>query len=93
MSTLETLQDLLIKEYKLPREQVAPEALLASVGLDSLGMIEMMMQIEERFSITLPDDKPPAMGSVGDLAAYIDALISAKASGTASTTTAAMPVA
>jgi acyl carrier protein len=79
MSTLETLQDLLIKEYTLTREQVAPEALLATVGVDSLGMIEMMIQIEERFGITLPEDTPPVMVNVSDLVAYIDGLVSTNA--------------
>jgi acyl carrier protein len=75
MSTLETLQGLLIKEYALTREQVAPEALLATVGVDSLGMIELMLQIEDRFGITLPEDNPPVMATVSDLVAYIDGLV------------------
>jgi acyl carrier protein len=77
MDTLETIQDMLMKEYALGREQLAPEATLAGIGLDSLGMIEMMMQVEDRFGITLPEDVPPAMVNVGDLVAYIDGLLSA----------------
>ena len=94
MSTLETLQELLVKEYTLTREQVAPEALLATVGVDSLGMIELMFQIEDRFGITLPEDKPPLMVTVRDLVAYIDGLVAPP--GTApqpAAPTTAMPVA
>ena len=80
MSTLETLQDMLMKEYQLTRDQVAPEASLTSLGVDSLGMIDMMMQIEERLGITVPDDKPPVMATVGELAAYVDGLVACTAS-------------
>jgi len=80
MSTLEALQEMLMKDYQLTREQVAPEAALASLGVDSLGMIDMMMQIEDRFSVTVPDDKPPAMDTVSDLAAYVDSLKACTAS-------------
>jgi acyl carrier protein len=79
MSTLEKLQELLIKEYTLTREQVAPEALLATVGVDSLGMIELMIQMEDCFGITLPEDNPPVMATVSDLVAYIDGLVFAHA--------------
>lgn len=80
MSTLETLQDMLMKEYQLSREQVAPEAALASLGVDSLGMIDMMMQIEDHLGITVPDDKPPVMSTISELAAYIDGLMPCTAS-------------
>ena len=80
MSTLETLQDMLMKEYQLTRDQVAPEASLTSLGVDSLGMIDMMMQIEERLGITVPDERPPVLSTVGDLVAYVDGLIACTAS-------------
>jgi acyl carrier protein len=76
MSTLETLQDLLIKDHALTREQLAPDAELATLGVDSLGLIELMFQVEDRFGISLPDDKVPALVTVGDVAAYIDGLLS-----------------
>ena len=75
MGTLELLQDLLMTEYGLTRAQLAPEVPLASVGLDSLGLIELMFQIEDRFAITVPDDKPPVLVTVSDLVAYVDGLV------------------
>lgn len=75
MSTLELLQDLLIKEHELTREQLAPDVQLAAVGVDSLGLIELMFQIEDRFGITLTDDKPVVLVTVGDVVAYVDSLV------------------
>jgi acyl carrier protein len=95
MSTLETLQELLMKAYRLTREQVMPDALLATVGVDSLGMIELMFQIEDRFGITLSDeDKVPPMVTVQDLAAYIDSIVAPQgAAAPLPAAAAAMPVA
>lgn len=76
MSTLETLQELLMKAHTLTREQVMPDALLATVGVDSLGMIELLFQIEDHFGITLADDgKLPPMVTIQDVVDYIDGLV------------------
>jgi acyl carrier protein len=42
MSTIETLQDILVKDYRVPRDQVAPDATLTTMGLDSLSVLELM---------------------------------------------------
>jgi acyl carrier protein len=92
MSTLEALQELLIKEYTLTREQVAPEALLATLGVDSLGMIELMIQLEERFGITLSEDTPPILATVNELAAYMDRMVVAHTTVPAAGAAAAAPI-
>lgn len=74
MSTLEMLQDILIKEYSLTRAQLAPDARLAALGVDSLGLIELMFQIEDRFGISLPEEQPPILVTINDLVAYIERL-------------------
>jgi len=78
MTTLETLQELLLRQYPLSRD-VPPEAQLAALGVDSLGLIELMFQIEDRFGITLPDDKLPVLVTVQDLVTYIDQLVAVRA--------------
>ena len=92
MGTLELLQDLLMTEYGLTRAQLAPEVPLASVGLDSLGLIELMFQIEDRFGITVPDDKPPVLLTVSDLVAYVNALVTPTSAAARPAAEAAIPV-
>ena len=75
MNTLEMLQDLLIKDHSLTREQLTPEAELSTLGVDSLALIELMFQVEDRFGISLPDDKVPDMVTVGDVVTFIDGLL------------------
>jgi hypothetical protein len=40
MTTLQTLQDILVRDYDLPREQLAPDTVLSSLNLDSLSLLE-----------------------------------------------------
>jgi acyl carrier protein len=75
MSTLETLQDILIDEFDLKREQLAPEAELAALGVDSLDLLELMFKIEDRYKLAIRDDIPTTLNTVNDLVVYIDGLL------------------
>jgi acyl carrier protein len=75
MSTLETLQAILIKEFELRSEQLAPTAALDTLGIDSLDMLELMFKIEDRYGVKIRDDTPTDLKTVGDVVSYIDGLI------------------
>jgi acyl carrier protein len=77
MNTLETLQAIFIKDYKVPPERLAPEAPLDTLGIDSLGMIELMFKIEDHFHVKIPGDPPNDLRTVHDVVVYIDGLIAA----------------
>lgn len=78
MSTLESLQDILVKDYPLTRDQVAADAVLTTLGLDSLSLIELMFKVEDHFHLTIVDDTPIDFVTVGDVVQYIDGLLSSK---------------
>ena len=48
---------------------VTPETVLADLGLDSLDMAELIMELEDEFAITLESD--PSIQTVADLMAQI----------------------
>ncbi len=75
MSTLETLQDILIDEFDLEREQLTPDAELAALGVDSLDLLELMFKIEDRYKLAIRDDVPTTLTTVNDVVAYIDGLL------------------
>jgi acyl carrier protein len=78
MSTLATLQDILIDEFNLTRERVAPDAKLAALGVDSLDLLELMFKIEDRYRLAIRDDIPHDLTTVGDLVRFIDRLLAAQ---------------
>ena len=51
------VQDILMEELDVPREQLAPEAgLEKDLGADSLTMVQIVMKLEDCFSVVLPDE-------------------------------------
>jgi acyl carrier protein len=75
MSTLETLQEILVRDYGLPRERLSPDAPLDTLGMDSLSLLELMFKIEDGFHVKIPGDPPSGLKTVQDVVAYIDELI------------------
>jgi acyl carrier protein len=74
MSTLTILQDILIRDYRLTRTQLGPEAELSTLGIDSLDMLELFFKIEERFGIKIWNEVPSTLRTMQDVVAYVDDL-------------------
>ena len=73
MESLGLIRDFLQDRLGVKPEEVAPEAPLDTLGVDSLMMLELMFEFEDRFGITLSKDlKSPK--TVGEMAALMDRL-------------------
>lgn len=71
----------LIREFLKDRldvapERVVPEALLADLGVDSLLLLELMFEFEDRFNIKLPEDTVTPK-TVADMLVLTESLIPA----------------
>jgi acyl carrier protein len=75
MTTLDTLQDILVRDYDLDREQLGPDAVLASLRLDSLSLLELMFKIEDNYCLKITGDTPTNLVTVNDVVVYIDGLL------------------
>lgn len=75
MTTLERLSRILVQHYKLDPARVTPDQPIGSLGIDSLGMVEMLFFIEEEFGVQLPSEGF-AFGTVAEAAKYIEELMS-----------------
>ena len=57
MSTVaENLREILTEKFSVPEENIRPEAKLNELGLDSLDLIEVLFEVEEKFDIRIPQD-------------------------------------
>ncbi len=70
----------LIHEQKpdVPLAELVPTAVLQGLGYDSLDAIELLLTLEERFSIEIPDSalENKEFRTIGDLATLIETLTS-----------------
>ena len=73
-STFERLSAILIKDYKLSPDRLTLDAPLEGLGIDSLGTVELLWNIEDAFKIKLPSD-PVNLPTLGDVVRFIDDLV------------------
>jgi acyl carrier protein len=81
------------KSLKVPTEQVSPDARLDQLGVESLDVIEIVYELEEKYNITIPfsadegariskgstaEDNVP-FSTVADIAALVQKLLDARA--------------
>ncbi|GAB0031317.1 acyl carrier protein [Helicobacter pylori] len=53
--------------------QVTPEAeFVKDLGVDSLDVVELIMALEEKFGIEIPDEQAEKIVNVGDVVKYIE---------------------
>ncbi|HZT04403.1 MAG TPA: phosphopantetheine-binding protein [Steroidobacteraceae bacterium] len=77
MTTLERLSQILVQRYKLDPARLTPDQPLGELGIDSLGMVEMLFFIEEEFGVHLPSEGV-TFGTLGEAVKYIDELITSQ---------------
>jgi acyl carrier protein len=78
MSSLPALQALIQDKYGLDATQLDPHAVMLESGIDSLALVEFLFEVEDRFSISLPEDHS-RIRSLADLAGVVDQLKAAQA--------------
>jgi len=74
-TTFEHLRAILVKDYKLDPNLVTLDAELEALGIDSLGVAELLFNVEDEFHITLSPDAVQ-LRTFGDVVRFIDELIS-----------------
>jgi acyl carrier protein len=74
MSTLQTIQHMLVEQFELKKEDITPDAQLEALGLDSLSVIEFMFNLEDEFHIKLPDERVE-IKTVRDIAGVVERML------------------
>ncbi len=69
----ETIQAVIAEQLNIDASQVTPEAkFVEDLGVDSLDIVELIMALEERFGIEIPDEQAEKIVNVGDVMRYIE---------------------
>ena len=74
MSSLQTIQRMMVEQFDLKLEDLAPDAQLESLGVDSLSVIEFMFRLEDELKIKLPDERVE-IKTVQDVTNVVDRII------------------
>ena len=69
MATLDTIKDIL---QDIAPENVDEDSTFESLGVDSLDMVELICELEERLDVDFGE--PEGLETMGDLVEYVDNL-------------------
>ena len=67
---------IIVDKLGVSPEQVVPEASFTNdLGADSLDTVDLIMEFEKEFGISIPDDAAGQISTVGDAVTYIENLV------------------
>ena len=74
MSAIESkVKAIIVDKLGVEESQVTPEAsFTADLNADSLDTVELIMELEKEFNLSIPDDQAEKIATVGDAIAYIE---------------------
>jgi acyl carrier protein len=89
MEIIDEVRQLIAKSLKIPVEKLTAETRLDEIGAESLDVIEIVFELEEKFGISIPfqanqpsGDQPQQdlpFTTIGDVAKAVKELVDAKA--------------
>jgi acyl carrier protein len=72
MSVEERVKEIIVEQLGVEASQVTERAkFVEDLGADSLDTVELVMALEEEFSLEIPDEDAEKITSVGDAIDYI----------------------
>lgn len=68
------VKKIIVEKLGVDENEVTPTAeFTKDLGADSLDNVELIMEFEKEFDITIPEDQAEKISTVGDAIAYIEA--------------------
>lgn len=72
MATIDVIKEVLEENLSIDPSQVNEESTFDSLEIDSLDMVQLICELEEKCKIDFGE--PEGLSTVGDLVGYIDSL-------------------
>ena len=67
------VKNIIVDQLGVDAEEVTAEKSFTNdLGADSLDTVELIMEFEKEFGISIPDDQAEKISTVGDAIAYIE---------------------
>nr|WP_228368702.1 acyl carrier protein [Nautilia profundicola] len=73
MALFDEVKEVIVEQLNVAPEEVKPEAkFVEDLGADSLDVVEMIMALEEKFEIEIPDSEAEKIQTVQDVIDFIE---------------------
>ena len=68
----ERIIEIVAEKMDKPKEEIAPEkSFVNDLGADSLDTVELMMDIEDEFDVSIPEEEAQKIVTIGDAIKYV----------------------
>ncbi|MMZ65590.1 Acyl carrier protein [compost metagenome] len=72
MALIEEVKEVVAEQLNVNPDEVKEESkFVEDLGADSLDVVELIMELEEKFDIEIPDSEAENIATVGDAIKYI----------------------
>lgn len=72
MATIDIVREVLVDNLDLDADAITEDATLDALGVDSLDMVELICDIEEKCDVDFGE--PEGLATIGQIVAHIDSL-------------------
>ncbi|MGO4936588.1 acyl carrier protein [Fundicoccus sp. Sow4_H7] len=72
--TFEIVQKMIVERFGVQEEKVTEKMTFDDLGVDSLDVVELVMELENRFGVQFEDEKIEELNSIEDAVQYIEQL-------------------
>jgi acyl carrier protein len=71
--TAQRITAIIVEKLGINEADITPEASFTNdLGADSLDIVELIMDLEKEFDLTIPDEDAEKIGTVGDAIRYVE---------------------
>jgi acyl carrier protein len=67
-----TLENILVDDLKIPKENLRPDATLEAAGIDSLAVVELSVLLEQQLGVKLSETELEAAATVEALGCLVE---------------------
>lgn len=75
MSTLDAIRQAAAKSFEVEAANIDVDAPFDQIGIDSLGLVEFIFDMEDRYGVRLDPKQSSELKTLRDLATHFDSLI------------------
>jgi acyl carrier protein len=73
MALFDDVKEVVVEQLNVNADEVKEDSkFVEDLGADSLDVVELVMALEEKFDIEIPDSDAEAIATVGDAIKYIE---------------------
>ena len=75
MAVFDDVRDVVVEQLSVAPEAVKLESkIIEDLGADSLDVVELVMDLEEKFEVEIPDGDAEKLITINDVVSYIEKL-------------------